>query len=286
MLIDFKWEAVGQRSTGWCTWWQKHSWNKWTQVDKTEKAVAATEEAVVDAAVVGSLGATKAVSEGFEKSFEDTTTNGTVIQAAVEATEAEETVADTAEEAEEAAAEAVEAAQAMGAAEAAAEAAKAKVAGEAAVVEWRCFLAATEEAEEEWWQLEAANQDVQQWVQEVEQQAAAKGTAGVGIEAARAAEVVVLGAAMEPVVWDTGEAVAEAEATAKAKAEEVGNGRGSRDASGGSRGRCRMWQRWRTKTRFLIQEGQHYSTVIETSLVHFLRFKVQRSRFKIQGSDA
>jgi hypothetical protein len=107
-------------------------------------------------------------------------------------------------------------------------------------VEWRCFLAAAEEAEEEWRQLEAADQDVQQWVQEVEQQAAAgeaeiveemveaateaaeKGAAGVEIEAA---EVVVLGAAVEPVVWDTGEAVAEAEAegeaASEAKAEEL-----------------------------------------------------------------
>ena len=30
MLIDFSWEAVGQRSTGW--WWQKHSWKEWRQV--------------------------------------------------------------------------------------------------------------------------------------------------------------------------------------------------------------------------------------------------------------
>ena len=29
MLIDFRWEAVAQRSTGW--WWQKHSWNEWRQ---------------------------------------------------------------------------------------------------------------------------------------------------------------------------------------------------------------------------------------------------------------
>ena len=43
MLIDFRWEAVGQRSTGW--WWQKHSWNEWRQVVTAGKAVAATEEA-------------------------------------------------------------------------------------------------------------------------------------------------------------------------------------------------------------------------------------------------
>jgi hypothetical protein len=43
MLIDFRWEAVGQRSTGW--WWQKHSWNQWRQVVTAGKAVAATEEA-------------------------------------------------------------------------------------------------------------------------------------------------------------------------------------------------------------------------------------------------
>ena len=40
MLIDFRWEAVGQRSTGW--WWQKHSWNEWRQVVTAGKAVAAT----------------------------------------------------------------------------------------------------------------------------------------------------------------------------------------------------------------------------------------------------
>ena len=40
MLIDFRWEAVGQRSTGW--WWQKHSWNQWRQVVTAGKAVAAT----------------------------------------------------------------------------------------------------------------------------------------------------------------------------------------------------------------------------------------------------
>ena len=48
MLIDFRWEAVGQRSTGW--WWQKHSWNQWRQVVTAGKAVAATEEAVDEAA--------------------------------------------------------------------------------------------------------------------------------------------------------------------------------------------------------------------------------------------
>ena len=52
--------------------------------------------------------------------------------------------------------------------------------------------------------------------------AGAKGAAEVEVGVA---EVVVLGAAVEPVVWDTGESVAEAEAeaeaAAKTKAEEV-----------------------------------------------------------------
>ena len=101
-------------------------------------------------------------------------------------------------------------------------------------------MAAAEAAEEKWRQLEAIDQDVQQWVQAVEQQAttgeaeiveemmeaateaAKKGAPGVEIEET---EVVLLGAAVEPVVWDTEEAVAKAEAegeaTAKAKAQEL-----------------------------------------------------------------
>ena len=176
---------------------------------------AATEEAMVDATVVGSLEATKAFSGGFEKSFEDTTTSGTVVQATVQAAEAEEAVTDITEEAGEAAAEAVEAAQAMGAAETAAE-----VAAEAAV-DWRYFLAATEGAklmrsggssrqQTEMWCCEC-----KQWRQMQQRAGEAEmvegGMAAAKVEA-KAAGMVVLGAAVEPVVWDTGEAVAEAEA--------------------------------------------------------------------------
>ena len=174
MRIDFRWETVGQQRTGW--WWQKHSWNEWRQVVTTGKAVAAAEGAapMVDATIVGSLEATKACSEGFGKSFEDMTTEGTVVQAA-EAAGAEEAVATTTEETWGAATEAVEATEAMGAVDAATKAATAKVAATVTAVEWRCFLAASKEAVEGWRQFEAADQDVQQWVQEVEQQATTRG---------------------------------------------------------------------------------------------------------------
>ena len=112
-------------------------------------------------------------------------------------------------------------------------------------VDWSSFLAAAAEAEEEWWQQQAADKDMMQWVQEMEQQAATGEAEMVGsmVEAATlrgrskgleatevevgAAEVVVLGAAVEPVVWDTGEAVAEA-MTEAAKVE-VGAAEVSRD---------------------------------------------------------
>ena len=41
---------VGGSRTAARWWWQKHSWNEWRQVVTAGKAVAATEEAVVDEA--------------------------------------------------------------------------------------------------------------------------------------------------------------------------------------------------------------------------------------------
>ena len=95
-----------------------------------------------------------------------------VVEAAMKAVEAaatEDAVVDAAVGAGETTAEAVTAAEADGAA-----------------MEWSSFLAATEEAEEGWWQQQAADKDMMQWVQEVEQQAAAGEAEMVGpmVEAA------------------------------------------------------------------------------------------------------
>ena len=40
-------------------------------------------------------------------------------------------------------------------------------------MDWSYFLAATDEAEEGWWQQQAVDKDTMQWMQDVEQQAAA-----------------------------------------------------------------------------------------------------------------
>ena len=95
----------------------------------------------------------------------------------------------------------------------------AKAAAETTAAEgnsWTCFMAATEEAKEEYWQQQAADQDVQQWVSQVEEQAAAGesevvGAAMIGAaveaaamaEAVEAAEATRVQAAVEAVVWDT-----------------------------------------------------------------------------------
>ena len=93
MLIDFRWEAVGQRSTGW--WWQKHSWNEWRQVVTAGKAVAAkAEETSVDeAAVAEAVEAAEAMEAAAEaakaaaKAVEATATEEAVVDAAVGAGE-------------------------------------------------------------------------------------------------------------------------------------------------------------------------------------------------------
>ena len=113
----------------------------------------------------------------------------------VEAAATEEAVVDAAVGAGETTAEAVAAAEADGTA-----------------VDWNYFLAAAEEAEEEfeeWWQQQAADEDMMQWVEQIEQQAAA-GESEVVQVMVQAAEAEAEAAA-ETVVWDTGEAVAEAE---------------------------------------------------------------------------
>ena len=117
---------------------------------------------------------------------------------------------------------AVDAVEAAAAEKATTEVAKAAAAAaETTAVEdnsWTCFMAAAEEAEEEYWQQQAADQDVQQWVSQVEEQAAAGeaqvvGAAMIGAaveaacaavaEAVEAAEAMRVQAAVEAVVWDT-----------------------------------------------------------------------------------
>ena len=115
-----------------------------------------------------------------------------------------------------------------------------------ATMDWSSFLAATKEAEEEWCQQQATDKDMTQWVQEVEQQAAAGEAEMMGamveqwvqeVEAPQAAavgatldgygqhgcgEVVVLGGGEAATIETTkAEGKAEAEEGAVAKATEV-----------------------------------------------------------------
>ena len=60
-------------------------------------------------------------------------------------------------------------------------------AAQTTTMDWTCFVAVAEEAEEEWWQQQAADQDVQQWVRQVEEQAATGEAEVVGAATAETA---------------------------------------------------------------------------------------------------